>query len=64
MGDELILVGHGTAWTLLISEITGCEPDLSAWTKLRAPDLCTVDLDTRAISHRWGNFRHQQPAVG
>jgi broad specificity phosphatase PhoE len=47
MGDELILVGHGTAWTLLISEITGCEPDLSAWTKLRAPDLCTVDLDTR-----------------
>ena len=55
-GDGLILVGHGTAWTLLISEITGCEPDLSAWTRLRAPALCTVDLDTRAISHPWGDF--------
>ena len=25
---DLVLVGHGTAWTLLVSEITGTPPDL------------------------------------
>ena len=55
-GDELVLVGHGTAWTLLISEITGCPPDLLTWKKLRVPDLCTVDLDTHTISHPWSQW--------
>lgn len=55
-GDELVLVGHGTAWTLLIAEITGRRPDLTAWTKLRTPDLCTVQLDTRTVSHAWGDW--------
>lgn len=55
-GGDVVLVGHGTAWTLLISEITGNEPDLSAWTKLRTPDLCTLDLDTRSVRRRWGEF--------
>ena len=53
-GDELVLVGHGTAWTLLVSELTGDPPDLDAWQCLRTPDLCTVELNTRTISHRWG----------
>ena len=53
-GDDVILVGHGTAWTLLVSELTGGDPDLPAWTKLRAPDLCTLDVSTRTVSHGWG----------
>jgi len=28
-GDDVVLVGHGTAWTLLLSELTGTEPDLT-----------------------------------
>lgn len=55
-GDELVLVGHGTAWTLLISDITGCRPDLLAWSRLRVPDLCTVDLRTPTINHPWGQW--------
>ncbi|MFC6288476.1 histidine phosphatase family protein [Nocardioides sp. GCM10027113] len=41
--DELVLVGHGTAWTLLVSELTGRPPDLSAWERLAMPDLLVVD---------------------
>lgn len=55
-GDQLVLVGHGTAWTLLVSEITGCAADLAMWKGLRAPDLCTVDLDTHTVSHPWGRW--------
>lgn len=55
-GDELVLVGHGTAWTLLVSELTGDAPDLGAWGRLRTPDLCTVDLGTQTVSHPWGRW--------
>lgn len=55
-GDDLVLVGHGTAWTLLISALTGAPPDLDAWSRLRTPDLCTVDLDTRTINRPWGDW--------
>ena len=41
--DELVLVGHGTAWTLLASEITGLPPDLTRWAQLRLPDLIVLD---------------------
>jgi broad specificity phosphatase PhoE len=43
---DVVLVGHGTAWTLLVSEITGQPPDLESWRRLRMPDLCTLDLST------------------
>jgi broad specificity phosphatase PhoE len=55
-GDDLVLVGHGTAWTLLVSELTGRPPDLSAWARLQAPDLCTVDPTTRTVTHAWGDW--------
>jgi broad specificity phosphatase PhoE len=54
--SELVLVGHGTAWTLLVSEITGAAPDVAAWMRLRTPDLCTIDLETRTIRHPWGDW--------
>ena len=37
--DDLVLVGHGTAWTLLRAALTGEEPDLDAWAALRMPDV-------------------------
>jgi broad specificity phosphatase PhoE len=39
---DVVLVGHGTAWTLLRSVLTGEEPDLDAWAALRMPDLWQV----------------------
>jgi broad specificity phosphatase PhoE len=42
--EEVVLVGHGTAWTLLASELTGTPPDLGAWSRLRMPDLWVLEL--------------------
>lgn len=42
--DQIVLTGHGTAWTLLVSELTGRTPDLEAWSSLQMPDLWVVDL--------------------
>jgi broad specificity phosphatase PhoE len=47
--DEVVLAGHGTAWTLLVSELTGAPPDLDAWERLRMPDLWVVDVPTSAL---------------
>lgn len=41
-GTDVVLVGHGTAWTLLVAELTGRAPDLEAWARLRMPDLWVV----------------------
>ncbi|MGN6576700.1 MAG: histidine phosphatase family protein [Nocardioides sp.] len=43
--DDVALAGHGTAWTLLVSELTGAPPDLDAWAALRMPDLWVVERD-------------------
>ncbi len=42
-GEDVVLVGHGTAWTVLASELTGTPPDLARWRALGLPDLITVD---------------------
>jgi broad specificity phosphatase PhoE len=39
----LVLVGHGTAWTVLAAELTGTAPDLGRWESLQMPDLVTVE---------------------
>ncbi len=44
-GDEVVLVGHGTAWTVLSAELTGRPPDLDAWARLEMPDLWVVETD-------------------
>jgi broad specificity phosphatase PhoE len=41
---DVVLAGHGTAWTLLVAELTGEPPDLDAWAALRMPDVWTVDV--------------------
>ena len=41
-GEDVVLAGHGTAWTLLRAELTGTPPDLDAWAALRMPDVWVV----------------------
>jgi broad specificity phosphatase PhoE len=45
---ELILVGHGTAWILLIAELTGRQPDLAAWERMAMPDVAVLDVPSAA----------------
>ncbi|MDR7253612.1 broad specificity phosphatase PhoE [Nocardioides sp. BE266] len=40
--DDVVLTGHGTAWTLVRADLTGQEPDLERWAALAMPDLITV----------------------
>jgi broad specificity phosphatase PhoE len=41
-GEDVVLAGHGTAWTLLRAELTGDPPDLEAWRALQMPDVWVV----------------------
>ena len=43
---DVVLVGHGTAWTLLRAALTGEPPDLDAWARFALPDVveCGVVL--------------------
>jgi len=40
--EEVVLVGHGTAWTVLVAELTGEAPDLARWRSMAMPDLLVV----------------------
>ena len=42
--EDVVLVGHGTAWTVLVSELTGTPPDLDRWSVMTMPDLLLVPL--------------------
>ena len=37
--SDVVLVGHGTAWTCLVSALSGVAPDLDAWENLAMPDV-------------------------
>ncbi|MEJ5913376.1 histidine phosphatase family protein [Pseudokineococcus sp. 1T1Z-3] len=52
---DLVLVGHGTAWTLLVADLTGRPVDLAAWERLQLPDACTLVGDQ--LRRRWGAWR-------
>jgi broad specificity phosphatase PhoE len=41
-GGDVVLVGHGTAWTLVAAHLTDARPDLDRWARLRLPDLIIV----------------------
>jgi broad specificity phosphatase PhoE len=41
-GTDLVLVGHGTAWTVLAAQLTGQAPDLERWRSLAMPDVIVV----------------------
>jgi broad specificity phosphatase PhoE len=40
---DVVLVGHGTAWTLLTAAMTATEPDLDRWRAMTMPDLLVVE---------------------
>ncbi len=37
--DDVVLIGHGTAWTVLAAELTGQPPDLDRWRAMAMPDV-------------------------
>ena len=43
-GAEVVLVGHGTAWTLLRAALSGEAPDLTWWSRLAMPDVCQCEV--------------------
>lgn len=45
-GKDVVLVGHGTAWTLLAAELSGTEPDLERWRTMAMPDVIVVERPT------------------
>lgn len=42
--DDVVLVGHATAWTLLLAELAGCEPDPGAWAAMPMPGHTVVEV--------------------
>lgn len=42
--DDVVLVGHGTAWTALAAHLTGTQPDLERWRRLSMPDVIPLDV--------------------
>ena len=43
-GEDVVLIGHGTAWTALVAELTGREPDLARWRALAMPDVIILEV--------------------
>ena len=43
-GQDLVLVGHGTAWTLVLAALTAPSPTWTGWAALRMPDVWTVEV--------------------
>lgn len=55
--DDIVLVGHGTAFTLLVGALIGTPPDVNAWSALRMPDHCALRLlpeDAFEVVSPWG----------
>ncbi len=46
--EDVVLVGHGTAWTVAVSALTGSEPDLARWAGLGMPDVIEIDVGLRS----------------
>jgi broad specificity phosphatase PhoE len=60
---DLVLAGHGTAWTLLVSDITDRAPDVDSWCRLTMPDLCTLDTTSRSVVRAWGTWQAGQSPI-
>lgn len=67
--DDVVLVGHGTAWTVLVSALTAAPPDVDAWRAMTMPDHCQLEIEVgrptsraggtsraRVLRH-WGDWR-------
>ncbi len=65
---DTVLVGHGTAWTVLVAELTGTPADLDAWARMSMPDHCSLDVDaahpdrgTGKVASGWGCWAGPPP---
>lgn len=56
-GDDVVLVGHGTAWTLLVAALTGRPVDVGSWATMGMPDHCA--LNGAEVVARWGSWRSE-----
>jgi broad specificity phosphatase PhoE len=56
VGRDVVLVGHGTAWTMLVAALTGQLPDVSGWESMGMPDHCAVEWPGRVVGP-WGCWR-------
>jgi broad specificity phosphatase PhoE len=54
-GEDVVLVGHGTTWTLVVAELTGHPADLDRWAALAMPDVITVEVTGRFLPVRDGD---------
>jgi broad specificity phosphatase PhoE len=43
-GEDVVLVGHGTAWTVLVAALTDTPPDIDRWERLATPDLIVLPV--------------------
>lgn len=59
LDGPMVVVGHGTALTLLVADLTGTEPDVAASERLGVPDHCCLDdaNGTFTVSQPWGSWR-------
>ncbi|MEP6665317.1 MAG: histidine phosphatase family protein [Nocardioidaceae bacterium] len=57
--SDVVMVGHGTAWTLLVAELTHTEPDIVSWRLMGMPDHCALDVDAGRLISTWGAWRTQ-----
>ncbi len=60
---DVVFVGHGTAWTVLVAELTAAPADLDAWATMSMPDHCSLDLNgsdpdcvTAEVASGWGTW--------
>ncbi len=44
---HVVLVGHGTAWTCLVSALSGRAPDLDSWARMSMPDVVQCEVPPR-----------------
>jgi broad specificity phosphatase PhoE len=56
---DVVLVGHGTAWTLLASALTATTPTFELWQTMTQPDHCAIDIRNQAMISPWGAWRLQ-----
>lgn len=54
-GHDVVLVGHGTAWTMLVSGLTGEPPDVAGWESMQMPDHCALEWPSRIVAP-WGSW--------
>lgn len=58
LGEPVIVVGHGTALTLLVAELTGELPDIAALERMAQPDHCILAGDGgMQLVADWGAWR-------